>query len=169
MQIILNQAEVSLAIQEYIFQRVEVGDGISISVDLKSTRGENGGVVATVDLIEVELPVAAVEYEDVAPAVFTTESKLEKHQPKLKQTVQPKEETTSAPKEEVASTTTTDGAAVESQSAETVSAEPEVVDPEVTEVTVTDPVEPVAPVEIPAEKPATKSLFGGLKRPNNAA
>ena len=171
MQIILNQAEVTVAIQEYIFQRVEVGDGISISVDLKSTRGENGGVVATVDLIEVELPDAAVEYEDAAPAVFTIETvvKPEKQQPKLKQAVQPKVETTPAPKEEVASTTTTDGAAVESQSAETVSAEPEVVEPEVAEVTATEPVEPVAPVETTAEKPATKSLFGGLKRPNNAA
>ena len=171
MQIILNQAEVSLAIQEYLFQRVDVGDGISISVDLKSTRGENGGVVATVDLIEVELPDGALEYEDAAPAVFTTETvaKPEKQQPKLNQAAQPKEEATPAPKEEVASTTTTVGAAVESPSAETVSAEPEVVEPEVAEVTATEEVEPVAPTESVAEKPATKSLFGGLKRPNNAA
>lgn len=172
MQIILNQAEVSLAIQEYIFQRVDVGDGITISVDLKSTRGENGGVVATVDLIEVELPDGALEYEDTAPAVFTTETvaKPEKQQPKSKQVDQPKVETTPAPKEEVASSTTTDGAAVESQSVETVSAEPVVVEPEVAEVTTTtEEVEPVAPTESVAEKPATKSLFGGLKRPNNAA
>lgn len=168
MQIILNHAEVSLAIQEYIFQRVEVGDGISISVDLKSTRGENGGVVATVDLVEQINEGVPSLYEDVAPAVFTTESKPEKQQPK-KQVAQPKVEAAPAPKEEVASTTTTDGAAVEPQSAETVSAEPEVVEPEVAEVTATEAVEPAAPVETPAEKPATKSLFGGLKRPNNAA
>ena len=169
MQIILNQAEISLAIQEYIFQRVEVNNGISISVDLKSTRGENGGVVATVDLVEQINEGVPSLYEDVAPAVFTTESNPEKQQPKPKQVAQPKEESTPAPKEEAASTTSTDGAAVESPNAETVLAEPVVVEPEVAEGTPTEQVEPTEPVETPAEKPATKSLFGGLKRPNNAA
>lgn len=55
MRITLVQAEIDLAIVNYINSQVNVKDGMTITVDLSATRGENG-FTATIDIVHANSP-----------------------------------------------------------------------------------------------------------------
>lgn len=51
MQITLNQAEIELAIREFVNKRVAIAEDISVAIDLKATRGD-AGFTAHIDLTD---------------------------------------------------------------------------------------------------------------------
>lgn len=51
MQLILNQAEIELAIREFVDKRVAISEDVNIQIDLKATRGD-AGFTANIDLVD---------------------------------------------------------------------------------------------------------------------
>lgn len=147
MQIIIAQAEIEQAIINYIHSQINVKDGMSISVDLKATRGDQG-TTAIIDIVpttEVAAPTAVVEAEPVVetPIRRTRQPAAVAVTPVTKPADKPVE--ASVKEEEVIDTSPSSPLAEETADE--------------------NPAEEAAEEEPPAAKP--QSLFANLKNPRN--
>ena len=142
MRITLVQAEIDQAIVNYINSQVNVKDGMSITVDLSATRGENG-FTATIDIVHANSP--RITRDLPTKVILATVAEP------TKETVKPVE--LAAPTPLVAHPQTTTTPAMEEEK-RTTQEQP---------VVATAQVNPLAaPV---AERP--RSLFAGLQKPTN--
>lgn len=143
MRITLVQAEIDQAIVNYINSQVNVKDGMSITVDLSATRGENG-FTATIDIVHANSPRITRDVPAKTIPVTVVEP--------TKETVKPVELATPTPLVAYPQTTTTTPTVEEEK--QTTQEQP---------VAAATQVNPLAtPV---AERP--RSLFAGLQKPTN--
>lgn len=161
MQLILTQSDIETALINYVNDLVNIKDGMSITVDLKATRGADGAT-AIIDISPVKTATAKAE-PVVKPSVVTnTPSK-----PAAKAEVKP--EVVKEDKAEPVTTQVTDPtpAVAEEQEPESTTG------PAVDEAAEANAVEESAEVaqEAQAEAAETqakpKSLFEGLRKPKN--
>jgi len=163
MQLILTQSDIETALINYVNELVNIKDGMSISVDLKATRGADGAT-AIIDISPAKAVTATAKAEPVKPTVLTNKPTVQakpevKADPKVEPKVDPKPEVVDEPETgsaaEVAADANADAQAIEGQAT--------VVDNDELEAKA-DPV-----VETPAADAAAKpkSLFEGLRKPKN--
>lgn len=88
MRITLIQAEIDLAIMNYINSQVNVKEGMTISVDLSATRGENG-FTATIDIISAKVPKLEPVKKDISESKPEAPSEVEKAVPPVKEEPKP--------------------------------------------------------------------------------
>ena len=176
MQLILTQSDIETALINYVNELVNIKDGMSITVDLKATRGADGAT-AIIDISPAK--AATAKAEPVVKPQVVTNSKPAQTKPEVK--AEPKPEVKAYPKPEVvddnagaAAANTAADANADAQAQDTQS---NVVDndnaeggdgqagvAEGGEAQAADPV-----VETPAADGAAKpkSLFEGLRKPKN--
>ena len=157
MQIILNQAEIEQALRNYVYEIISVNAGMTVSVTIKATRGEEG-TTAVVDILP-EIELVALE-----PTPAVEKPPRQGRQPRVK--AEPVAEVVAATEVLVAEA----GVVVEPQANGTVVLAEAVVDPVVPDEEVEAPLAEPTPDPVVADPaPVTKptSLFSGLKRPNN--
>lgn len=143
MQITLNQVEIEEAITNYVNDLVSVNEGMTITVTIKATRGEEG----TTALIDIIPEVA--EPEEVEPEVAEPVKAAARpaRKPAVKQAAAPaKEESVAETQPEPEPEPVTEEEAA----------------PDAAEVPVADDEQ----AEVPAVA-APKSLFANLRKPNN--
>lgn len=139
MRIIIVQAEIEAAIEQYVRNQVDIKEGQEISIDFKATRGEDG---ATAD---INIGPAKVEAIKPTP-VKRTGTRVQSNDPVTEQV---QETPQTAQESEKEAETVEDTTATETP-AETSS--------EAVETTVETP---------EAEAKPSTSLFAGMRRPNN--
>lgn len=179
MRIILVQAEIELAIRNFVFSQISIAEGQDISIDFKNTRGDDG---ATAE-INITTPGTATTPVKPTSSVFTrreasTGQGTATEAPQAEKTDlaedQPVDPTKAAPAPaaeagatspteaetsvEPASTTTGQTASSEEDDGEIKRTVPFDADQPVDQEVVTEPVKPAV---------AAKSLFANLKRPVN--
>ena len=195
MRIILVQAEIELAIREYVLGQLSIKEGQQINISFKNTRGDDGAT-AEIDINSPGQTVAApapartgsvfarreptgvVETVAAIVAEEAAESLQAAHAAEAAETDENPSQTSAAPAAEDGSTSATveesNVGPASTGSDQTTSSEPVAGDSEVQEEIVrTVPFDADQPVdaEVVSEpiKPATgaKSLFANLKRPVN--
>ena len=172
MQLILTQSDIETALINYVNELVNIKDGMSITVDLKATRGADGAT-AIIDISPAKTGSAKAE-PVVKPAVVTNSKPA---QAKAETKAEPKAEVKADPKPEVEPETSTDPvvdpsntvAETQGQESQSGAGEDAAADSNAAEESAQ-----VADEAGEAEAPATetqgskpKSLFEGLRKPKN--
>jgi len=142
MQITIVQAEIELAIKQYILSQINVREGMEVDIEMKATRGETGYQAFITIYPKTEKPVAAPT-PNVAVASFPARVQAQSHA--------------------LAPRTPAEVRSMMEQEAEEVSEEPQGEDAAAEEVMPS----PVAAAEMAAAAPQVKSLFKGLRKPSN--
>ena len=165
MKIQLVQSEIEQAISNYIRETITVNEGMSITMELRATRGAEG-FQADIDISRTaDAPVAVAKPVQAAPVARTATKAVTVGQPPAAATPAPAKQPTAAPQPEPEVTASTEDAGAVAEPEEQVEDAQEAVtaaDPEPTTGS-----EPAA--EAPVEAAPRRSLFAGLKKPNNAA
>lgn len=159
MQITLVQSEIEQAIKDYIHSQIKVRDGMEIKIDLSATRGADG-FKATIDIVESNAaspaPAAVVDpVKTAAPVKSTPMAAVVKEAAQAPAEQQPQEAASQAAASTEAATNAVAQANAESDAEEAAS---ENGGQEPAEEQAQDPVTP----------PAGKSLFSGLRKPQNS-
>lgn len=155
MQIILIQAEIEVAIRNYVNSKVKIAAGQDIRIDLSASRGPEG-FRANIDIVDAEVPVEAYSPRAATTAAPKTAA-VETDAPKKKAAPAQLE----AEVEEPAATFSVDGAADEPSAQEQeVAQEQEQEAPSVEESAEASTTEPAPAVR--------KPLFGKSLAPLNA-
>lgn len=79
MRIILVQAEIELALRQYVFSQINIAEGQDISIDFKNTRGEDG---ATAEINITKPEMGNVEKSTQKPVESVSPAPATKTQPK---------------------------------------------------------------------------------------
>lgn len=160
MQIIIVQAEIEAAIRAHIEQQVSIKEGMEITIDLRSTRGD-AGFTANIDIVPAAPGKVKAVAQAPAPVPTPPAAVATKKEPEA---AKGNTELNQGKEQLPASEGSTAGAAADSDgtaqtAGEDVGAEPL-------------PEEGAAPAgeqpaETAAEAPKTRTLFTNLKRVNN--
>jgi hypothetical protein len=177
MQIIINEAEIKLAIRNHILAQISVNNEREIKVDLKATRGD-AGYTATIDIVD---PTEETVQEAPTPEVEVKKTPTPKAKPFLRPTEPTVTKELAAPVTELnepqaAEPVTTEEAAAGEPTNDGEAAEAALEAPTNTKVSKLfkkpEPAaEPAAATEMPTDEAPTtpkRSIFSNLAKPTNA-
>lgn len=171
MQIIIVQAEIEAAIRAHIEQQVSIKEGMEITIDLRSTRGD-AGFTANIDIVPASTPAGVKRTEPTGPGtVLTKAADTAAQLPKATATIVKETAAKEALPESAGSTA---GAAAASAGTAPTAGEdggahppPEDGAAPAAEASQEDETDP-APAEDKPAATAGRSLFKNLQRPVNA-
>ena len=83
MQIILIQAEIEVAIRNYVNSKVKIAAGQDIRIDLSASRGPEG-FRANIDIVDAEVPIEAIFIPRTATTAVPKTAAVETDAPKKK-------------------------------------------------------------------------------------
>ena len=169
MKIQLVQSEIEQAISNYIRETITVNEGMSITMELRATRGAEG-FQADIDISRTaDVPVAVAKPVQAAPVARTATKTTTVGQSPAAATPAPAKQPAAAPQPEPEASP---AASAGAEDAGAVADPEEQVENTQEAVTTTDP-EPTTETgptgEATADPAPRRSLFAGLKKPNNAA
>ena len=170
MKIQLVQSEIEQAISNYIRETITVNEGMSITMELRATRGAEG-FQADIDISRTaDAPVATVKPVQTAPVARAATKTTTVGQPtsapatKPAATPQAQPQRAAEPEEPEQLPNTEDAGAVADPEDQVENAQEAVITTDSETTTETG-----SAAEAPVEAAPRRSLFAGLKKPNNAA